>query len=118
MTPARAAQQSNSVGLVVISEEDTHRTLLIHRISLDDIYQRQGGARPALGHQLRRPVTGRGDTAGPARAEDTIITWSDAEIGTDIALSFQEAVGCNHIWCAPHRWLAAALCNPSPLGRG
>ncbi|KAK9823072.1 hypothetical protein WJX81_007297 [Elliptochloris bilobata] len=65
-------EQSNSVGLVVISEEDMHRTLLIHRISLEDIYQRQG--------------------------EDTIITWSDPEIGTDIALSFQEAVGCNHIW--------------------
>lgn len=36
-------QQSDSVGLVVISEEDT-RTLLIHRISREDIYQRQGGA--------------------------------------------------------------------------
>jgi hypothetical protein len=35
-------QQSDSVGLVVISEEDT-RTLLIHRISREDIYQRQGG---------------------------------------------------------------------------
>jgi hypothetical protein len=32
-------------------------------------------------------------------AEDTIITWSDPEIGTDIALSFQEAAGCDYIWC-------------------
>lgn len=37
------AQQSDSVGLVVISEEDTHRTLLIHRIVCEDIYFRQGG---------------------------------------------------------------------------
>lgn len=37
-------QQSNSAGLVVISEEDT-RTLLIHRLCPDDIYQRQGGER-------------------------------------------------------------------------
>lgn len=36
-------QQSDSVGLVVISEEDTHRTLLIHRIVCEDIYYRQGG---------------------------------------------------------------------------
>ena len=36
-------QQSDSLGLVVISEEDTHRTLLIHRIVFDDIYYRQGG---------------------------------------------------------------------------
>lgn len=36
-------QQSDSVGLVVISEEDTHRTLLIHRIVCEDIYFRQGG---------------------------------------------------------------------------
>ncbi|KAK9907487.1 hypothetical protein WJX75_004578 [Coccomyxa subellipsoidea] len=65
-------EQSDSVGLVVISEEDTHRTLLIHRIVCEDIYFRQG--------------------------EDTIITWSDPEIGTDIALSFQESVGCSFIW--------------------
>ncbi|CAL5223154.1 g5623 [Coccomyxa viridis] len=65
-------EQSDSLGLVVISEEDTHRTLLIHRIVFEDIYYRQG--------------------------DDTIITWSDPEIGTDIALSFQESVGCSLIW--------------------
>jgi hypothetical protein len=37
-------------------------------------------------------------------AEDTIITWSDPELGTDIALSFQEAVGCSYIWCAAVCW--------------
>lgn len=36
-----------------------------------------------------------------ACADDTIITWSDPELGTDIALSFQEAVGCSYIWCGP-----------------
>eukprot|EP00959_Pyramimonas_sp_CCMP1952_P086611 1811605-Pyramimonas_sp.AAC.2 len=64
-------EQSDAAGLVVISEEDTS-TLLIHRISRDDIYQRQGA--------------------------DTIISWLDPEIGTDIAISFQEAIGCNYIW--------------------
>lgn len=39
-------QQSDSLGLVVISEEDTHRTLLIHRIVFEDIYYRQGGELP------------------------------------------------------------------------
>ena len=38
-----SAQQSGSLGLVVISESDS-RTLLIHRICREDIYQRQGGA--------------------------------------------------------------------------
>ena len=33
-----------------------------------------------------------------AFADETIITWSDAEIGTDIALSFQEAGGCDTVW--------------------
>lgn len=65
------SQQSDSVGLVVVSEED-QQPLLVHRISREDIYQRQGG--------------------------DTIITWTDPDINTDIALSFQEAVGCNYIW--------------------
>ena len=55
----------------MVSEED-QQPLLVHRISREAIYQRQGG--------------------------DTIITWSDPDINTDIALSFQEAVGCNYIW--------------------
>lgn len=65
-------EQSDSMGLVVISEDDPSRTLLVHKISRDDIYHRQG--------------------------EDTIISWSDPEVNTDIALSFQEAHGCNSIW--------------------
>lgn len=40
-------------------------------------------------------------------AEETIITWSDAEIGTDVALSFQEADGCNSVWYA----VRPVLCN-------
>jgi len=64
-------EQSNAAGLVVISEEDTS-TLLIHRISREDIYQRQGA--------------------------DTIISWIDLELGTEIAISFQETIGCNYIW--------------------
>lgn len=31
-------------------------------------------------------------------AEDTIITWSDPEAGTDVALSFQESAGCDRVW--------------------
>lgn len=36
-------QQSNTTGLVVIAEEQETRTLLIHEIQTQDIYQRQGG---------------------------------------------------------------------------
>lgn len=35
-------QRSDAVGLVVIDEED-NQTLLVHRISADDIYRRQEG---------------------------------------------------------------------------
>ena len=39
-------QRSDAVGLVVIDEDD-NGTLLVHRISADDIYQRQeGGLKP------------------------------------------------------------------------
>ena len=41
--PRPLLQQSDSVGLVVISEGD-NRTLLIHRIVQDNTYLRQGGA--------------------------------------------------------------------------
>eukprot|EP00249_Psilotum_nudum_P024110 c29096_g2_i3 orf=615-3137(+) len=63
-------ERSDAVGLVVIDEED-NATLLVHRISADDIYRRQ---------------------------EDTIISWTDPEAATDLALSFQEAMGCSYIW--------------------
>ncbi|CAI5527351.1 unnamed protein product [Closterium sp. Naga37s-1] len=63
-------ERSDAIGLVVIDEED-NATLLVHRISADDIYQRQ---------------------------EDTIISWTDPEVATDLALSFQESMGCSYIW--------------------
>lgn len=63
-------ERSDAVGLVVIDEED-NQTLLVHRISADDIYRRQ---------------------------EDTIISWTDPEVATDLALSFQETMGCSFIW--------------------
>lgn len=113
--PRPPLQQSNSAGLVVISEEDT-RTLLIHRLCPDDIYQRQGGAwrgvagvAVAVGLVRGGSKAGRGG-GGPAPAslaarpprsppsDDTIITWPDPALGTDIALSFQDAGGCNHVW--------------------
>jgi hypothetical protein len=65
-------QQSSSIGLVVVSEED-QEPLLIHRVSPQiDMYSRQ--------------------------EEETIISWVDNELNTDIALSFQEGCGCNFIW--------------------
>lgn len=42
MTCLGLLQRSDAVGLVVIDEED-NQTLLVHRISADDIYRRQEG---------------------------------------------------------------------------
>ncbi|KAG2493475.1 hypothetical protein HYH03_008292 [Edaphochlamys debaryana] len=64
-------EQARAMGLVVVSEEENGKTLLVHQISREDIY---------------------------TRSETTIITWHDAEISTDVAISFQEQVGCDHIW--------------------
>ncbi|CAK9318476.1 unnamed protein product [Citrullus colocynthis] len=63
-------ERSEELGLFVIDEED-NETLLLHRISPDDIYRKQ---------------------------EDTIISWRDPEYSTELALSFQEATGCSFIW--------------------
>lgn len=43
-----SVQQSNTRGLIVISEDQDTRTLLIHEIQSQDIYQRQGGAQQSL----------------------------------------------------------------------
>ncbi|XP_058212618.1 uncharacterized protein LOC131324609 isoform X2 [Rhododendron vialii] len=63
-------QRSEELGLFVVDEED-NETLLMHRISSDDIYRKQ---------------------------EDTIISWRDPEYSTELALSFQEPTGCSYIW--------------------
>eukprot|EP00250_Pteridium_aquilinum_P011113 c19843_g1_i1 orf=845-3544(-) len=63
-------ERSEAAGLVVIDEED-NATLLVHRISAEDIYR---------------------------RAEDTIISWRDPEVATNLALSFQETMCCSFIW--------------------
>ncbi|CAD7697167.1 unnamed protein product [Ostreobium quekettii] len=64
--------QCEAPGLVVVSEENHGKPLMVHRIRRDVPYHRQG--------------------------EDTIISWQDPEFGTEVALSFQESVGCDSIW--------------------
>ncbi|WZZ36678.1 hypothetical protein YC2023_020079 [Brassica napus] len=63
-------ERSEELGLYVVDEDD-HETLLVHRISTDDIYRKQ---------------------------DDTIISWREPEGSTELALSFQETAGCSHIW--------------------
>lgn len=90
--------------------EENHRTLLVHRVSHEDIYHRQGevarrrrgGA--SLGERARarsRPLSNSPAQKNPppkTTTDDTIITWTDADLATDVALSFQEAAGCDAIW--------------------
>jgi protein phosphatase 4 regulatory subunit 3 len=81
----------------VVLAEDTHKTLLAHRICTDDdIYHRQGGQRPLISVLARG---GLHPNSPLTLADDTIITWTDSDVGTDVALSFQEANGCHAIWC-------------------
>ncbi|XP_012573387.1 uncharacterized protein [Cicer arietinum] len=63
-------ERSEELGLFVYDEED-NETILLHRISSDDIYRKQ---------------------------EDSIISWRDPEYATELALSFQEPSGCSYIW--------------------
>lgn len=56
--------------IVVVSEEDTNRTLLETRITKDDGYQKQ---------------------------QETLIVWTESN-GVDMALSFQEPEGCALVW--------------------
>ncbi|KAK8548819.1 hypothetical protein V6N13_054412 [Hibiscus sabdariffa] len=63
-------ERSEKLALFVIDEED-NETLIVHCISPDDIYRKQ---------------------------EDTIISWRDSEFSTELALSFQENMGCSYIW--------------------
>eukprot|EP00258_Populus_trichocarpa_P045774 XP_024461793.1 serine/threonine-protein phosphatase 4 regulatory subunit 3A-like isoform X2 [Populus trichocarpa] len=79
-------ERSDDLGLYVIDEED-NKTLLLHRITPDDIYRKQ---------------------------EDTIISWRDPEFSTELALSFQETTGCSYMWdhiCNAQRSLQFSTLN-------
>ena len=65
-----STQENPDARLLVVSEDDTERTLLTTRITKDDGYQKQ---------------------------QDTLIVWTEGN-GVDMALSFQEASGCSSIW--------------------
>lgn len=71
--------QGPEIPALFVFDEDDHETILKHRISSSDIYRRQ---------------------------EETIISWLDPEIHTDLSLSFQESSSCSFIWdqiCAAQR---------------
>lgn len=85
--------------------------LMVHRILQDDSYNRQGPG-PKQQQQQHSSRQQRPLSAAAActrtillsfivllkHADETIITWTDPDIGTDVALSFQEAQGCSAIW--------------------
>jgi protein phosphatase-4 regulatory subunit 3 len=60
------------LNVVVTSEVDSTKQLLFHQVEHGVVYNRQG--------------------------DDTIITWNDLYVKTDVALSFQEPAGCAEIW--------------------
>jgi protein phosphatase-4 regulatory subunit 3 len=57
---------------ISVRSESDQSELLYHEVRQDTAYQRQG--------------------------DNTIITWSDKEAKTDVALSFQEFQGCSEVW--------------------
>jgi hypothetical protein len=62
-------------------------------------------------HLLQRLSDSKIAVSGPL-AESTIITWHDFELNSDVAISFQEQIGCEHIW-----WVGWLSIVPYPWGR-
>lgn len=102
------SQRSEELGLFVVDEED-NETLLLHRISSDDIYRKQEGIFwfqqmnyiifpfPIVANTLCQVVSS-GYNMHFYLFSDTIISWRDPEYSTELALSFQETTGCSYIW--------------------
>jgi protein phosphatase-4 regulatory subunit 3 len=101
--------------LYVIDEEDSE-TLLLHRITPDDIYRKQEGiwVFPEITTSVflliiftntRTALSGTSielfsfdQMISALILSDTIISWRDPEFSTELALSFQETSGCSYIW--------------------
>lgn len=77
--------------LVVSENLETEDMLLNTRVVREDVYQRQQG-------EYSFSITVRRYTAIlQSRVADTLVVWTEPD-GTDMALSFQEADGCNEVW--------------------
>lgn len=104
-------QRTEELGLFVFDEED-HETLLLHRISADDIYRKQEGifvcwCLNILCYSFLSVYMDLYWTICLfSFFEDTIISWRDPEFSTELALSFQETTGCSYIW---YYYLSLAL---------
>lgn len=94
------AQRSEDLGLFVI-HEDNNEMILSHRISSDDIYHKQEGIFLSsitifFSYLLRLYLFN-------LSISDTIISWRDPELSTELALSFKETTGCSYIWQVSNR---------------
>lgn len=79
----------------MIDEED-HNTLISHRISSDEIYRKQEGMNVLF--FMNAFVCTDHYFQISDFSLDTIISWRDPELSTEVALSFQEPTGCSYIW--------------------
>jgi len=64
-------EKHDGMSLIVRSEREPDNLLLESKIFMDDVYQLQA---------------------------DTLIVWNDPDSDVDLALSFQESVGCKEVW--------------------
>lgn len=90
-------QRTEELGLFVVDEED-NETLLMHRISPDDIYRKQEGNFFSFYFRFLCLFIFRCLLLKVTFTPDTIISWRDPEYSTELALSFQEPTGCSYIW--------------------
>lgn len=95
-------QRSEELGLLVL-DEDGNETLLLHRISAEDIYRKQEGILKLHSFVPFLPFYEFYYVVIQFQNKiffysDTIISWRDPEYSTELALSFQETTGCSYIW--------------------
>ena len=86
-------EKFGGVGVVVKSEESDGHLLLESKLYAEDIYQLQQGK--AITVIL---VDVEGTHKNSFILQDTLIVWNDPVSSDDLALSFQEAVGCSEVW--------------------
>ena len=78
------------------SERESGGTLLHARVHMEDIYQRQQGARHA--DAARRSPCPPFHTPCRRALAETIVSWNEPDTGVDYALSFQDPEGCTELW--------------------
>ena len=91
-------EKFSSIGINVVSEEDSKSVILQTKVCVDDIYQQQQGLTNLIIFNI---LSSKLTIFKQICKIDTLIVWNEPETEEDLALSFVDKKSCLELWYFP-----------------